>query len=140
MSEPVNELSGAEPAYVPYLRFARNVLLVDLVMGAAVFVVSVWQGWTSVEESTTAIFVSGGALLVFAGLPFAGPMLEGLNRGQGGLGGPVVYEHYAATTADTLKRMEQNRFSSAHLRFTLTLVAAGAIPMAYAATVSALFL
>lgn len=132
-------MSGAEPAHGPYLRFARNVLIVDLVIGIAVLALSWWQGWTSVEESTLVIFGGGAVLLLLAALPFAGPVLEGLNRG-GGFGGHVVYAHYADTTSDTVKRMGQDRFSSPQMRFTLTLLAAGAIPVAYAGIVSALFL
>lgn len=135
MSESMSEPSGAEPAYAPYLRFARNVLIVDLVMGVAVFVLSWWQGWTSVEESTTAIFGAGAVLFGLAALPLVAPALEGVNRGHGPGG---WYE------PEVLQQARAEAFKDAHspmrAGFTLILLAAGMILIGYAGVVSALFL
>ena len=133
MSEPVTDLNGAEPAYAPYLRFARNVLLVDLLMGAAVFVVSVWQGWTSVEESTTAIFGGGAILLGLAILPAVGPWLSIIFYSPLSNSPMNDYARFHAIAGrDDLKAMRP--------RATMTLFAAGFIPVACAAVVAAVIL
>ncbi|MBA4181580.1 MAG: hypothetical protein C0506_13400 [Anaerolinea sp.] len=128
MSEP----GGAEPTYTPYLRFARNVLLVDLVMGAMVFGLSWKQGWTSLEESTTAIFGGGAVLLAIAILPIAGPMLNSASPTTLP-GGMTDYSRYRAMAAG----YEEPHLM--HPRATLTLLVAGFIPIAYAGVVSVLF-
>ena len=126
-------MSGAEPAYAPYLRFARNVLIVDMVMGAVVLALSWWQGWTSVEESTTAIFGGGAVLLAIAILPNVGPWL------------PIVF--YSPFGSRAMSDYAQYRvldgredLSVMHPSATLTLLAAGAIPVVYAAVVATVFL
>ncbi|MBA4181581.1 MAG: hypothetical protein C0506_13405 [Anaerolinea sp.] len=124
-------MSNAGPAYGPYLRFARNVLLVDLAMGVVVLVVSVWRGWTSVEESTVAILAGGGALIGLAMLPgIATANSSAFGHGAGGLLNQGTNRYYAAVQLDDPDAYEPSP------GITWTLLAAGFIPVVYAAIVA----
>jgi len=59
----------------PLWRFGRTVLLLDLALGMVVAALSIWRGWTSVVESSTAIFVGGLLLAGLGALPLVAPVL-----------------------------------------------------------------
>lgn len=128
-------MSGAKPAYAPYVRFARNVLIVDLAMGVVVFVVSIWQGWTSTGEATLAILGGGAALIGVAILP-------GVARSNGMALGSTPYSplnigtnlHFAAA------QLDDSDSGDPCPGFTWTLLVAGFIPVVYAAAVAAFIL
>ena len=73
---------SAEPWFAPVWRFARAVMLIDLLLCAVVAGFSVWNGWTSVEDSSTAILVGGIVLSGSGVLPFVLPLLEALPASQ----------------------------------------------------------
>ena len=119
--------------FVPYLRFGRNVLIVDLAMGLVVLVVTISRGWTSLEESTLAILAGGVAILALAllpGLASSGSTAFGMN----GTVNSGTYTYFATMQPDTTPR---DNFGQG---ITWTLLAAGFIPLAYAVLVATLLL
>ena len=130
---------SAEPWFAPLWRFGRTVMLIDLALGLVLVVLSIWQGWTSVAESWTAILV-GGALLAGLGLlpvlgPIGGPALVaivGMFAGSGYYSaGHQGYPGYPDPTRDDR--------SPGMLRFSALLITAGLVAIAYATVVKLLF-
>ena len=130
---------SAEPWFAPVWRFGRTVLLIDLALGLVLVVLSIWQGWTSVAESWTAILV-GGALLAGLGLlpvlgPIMGPALVGIlglfASGGYASAGHQAYPGYPDTTRDDR--------SPGMLRISALLITAGLVAIAYATVVKLLF-
>jgi hypothetical protein len=117
----------------PFVRFARNVLVIDALMVALVLVLSVWRGWTSLEESSNALFGGGLVLVVLALLPLAGPWL-----------GVMFYTPVSNTTMNEYARIQamagHEDLKTMKPPATLTLFAAGLLPIGYALLVHALFL
>ena len=73
---------SSERWFAPLLRFGRVVLLLDLALGIVVAALSIWRGWTSVAESSTAIIVGGVVLAGLGALPAVGPVLGALQPTQ----------------------------------------------------------
>ncbi len=114
-----------------FLRFGRNVLLIDLAMAAVALGLSIWQGWTSLEEWTAVIFGGGAVLLVLAILPTMGPVLNTVSPAlPGRVGG---YD----PRLEVLGAAERG---PAFARITATLLVAGFIPVLFAGLVAWRFL
>ena len=122
-------MSGqAEPWFAPLWRFGRSVMVLDLVLGVAVFALSLWKGWTSVEESASAILAGGALYLVIAAVPVLGPVMAALDRTQ------LAYQFRAPVPA-----ANENESGPQTRRISLLFVAAGLLAIAYGVAVKALF-
>ena len=115
---------AAEPWFAPLWRFGRTVLLLDLAMSVVVAALSIWNGWTSAEESSTAILAGGVVLGVIGLLPFVAPMLAALQPQE-------VFTQFPVASSEERP--------AGVLRISALFVTAGLLAIAYAAAVKTLF-
>ena len=118
---------SAEPWFAPVWRFARGVMLIDLSMGLVVVALSVWKGWSSVEESSTAILIGGLVLGAIGVLPVAGPMVSGA-FGAGLNTDPLRNQLPQASLVDP-----------SIMRIFAMFIAAGVLALVYAVVIKTLF-
>ena len=112
--------------FAPLLRFGRVVLLLDLALGMVIGGLSIWQGWTSVGESSTAIIVGGLVLAGLGALPAVGPVLGALQPTQM----QISWRFPDTANADRAPGV---------LRVSALLLTAGLVAMAYGVVVKTLF-
>ena len=118
--------TSSERWFAPLLRFGRVVLLLDLALGMLIGGLSIWRGWTSVGESSTAILVGGLVLAGLGALPMVGPVIGALQPGQI----QIPWRYPETATADRAPGV---------LRISALLLTAGLVAMAYGIVVKTLF-
>ena len=121
----------AESAWAPYLRFGRNVLIVDAIATVIVMAYCLKSGRTSVEDSAFALFIAGAVLLALAVLPSIAK--SSYISGYGSFYVNRNLERFYELPSQVEAGEEQ-------LHMSAILLAAGILPILYSLAVALLFL